>query len=57
MYGEYVFSAIGSWLSFRESVKDLRTKIVLHSLGEVICHQAFTQRIFHQLYKVLGLPI
>ena len=39
-----------------QSVNDLRTKL-LHSFREVKCNQDYTPGIFHEVYKILGLPI
>ena len=39
-----------------QSVNDLRAKL-LHSFREVKCNQDYTPGIFHEVYKILGLPI
>ena len=39
-----------------QSVNDLRTKL-WHSFREVKCHQDYTPGIFHEVYKILGLPM
>ena len=55
-YGEYGFSSIGTLLysTIREGCKN---KIVLHSLREVKCNQAYTPGVFHEVYNILELPI
>ena len=34
-----------------------KKEIVLHSFKEVKCNQAYTPKIFHEVYNILKLPI
>ena len=54
-YGEYGFSFIGSWL-YSTIGEGFKNKIVLHSFREVKCNQTYTLGIFHEVYKISGLP-
>ena len=54
--GEYSLSSIGNQL-YSTIGKGFQNKIVLHSFREVKCNQAYIAGTFHEVYKILGLPI